>query len=136
MSAGKSTYDLVCKANGCQFLRRGIESKRDASRHAGSHAGIGGHDVAIVERVGLSKEIRVKDRIKLKGEEIARYREACALAGWDVNLEAIRTVVRIDDFGTGGRPRLFVEGPPFAFYPSDVTLAWDSEDKRREGLGL
>jgi hypothetical protein len=120
------------------FKRLGIETKSDAKRHASSHSGIGGkaHEVVIAEKEALSNAVRKGDRIKLKEDAILPYREACKAAGWDVNLEAVRTVQRIDTFGTGGRERLFVEGPPFAFYKSDVQLAWNSDQERREALGL
>lgn len=134
-----SRWDIRCKADRCPFVRKGIESKQDAKRHAASHTRTCGanHDVGLDEVKPLSSTVRKGDRIKLKEDAIPGYRQACVAAGWtDVDLGKIRTVERIDEFGTGGRPRLFFEGPPFAFYPSDVQLAWNSDDERRKGLGL
>ena len=120
------------------FARNEIALKSDAKRHAKAHSDIGGasHVVNVFEKESLSNAVRVGDLIRLKDDKRMPYFEACKAAGWDVNLEAIRKVTRIDHFGTGGRERLFVEGPPFAFYPSDVTLAWNNDEERRKGLGL
>lgn len=133
-SASGTTFDLVCKT--CGKERRKIASKKDAQRHSANHAG-GQHDVSIVERVPLSTTVRIGDRVRLKPEAVKRYEADCKAAGWDdVNLESVRVVTRKDAFGTGGRVRLFIEGPPFALYPSDVLLAWNDDDERRKALGL
>lgn len=134
-----SRWDIRCGAPRCPFARKRIDSKSDAKRHAAAHERTCGalHKVALEEVKPLSNTVRVGDRIRLKESATGEYRAACLKAGWEgVDLGAIRTVERIDQFGTGGRPRLFFEGPPFAFYPSDVQLAWNSDDERRQGLGL
>jgi hypothetical protein len=83
----------------------------------------------------LPTNIFVGDKVKLKPERIPAYREACRLAGWhDVDFYAIRVVIRDDDGGPGRRQRLFVQGPPHAFFPGDVVLAWNSDDERRVEL--
>jgi hypothetical protein len=131
---GKSTFDLVCKT--CGKSKNGLGSKKEAERHSAAHAG-GQHQVEIKERVPLSPTVRIGDRIKLKPDAVKEYQKACVAAGWtDVDLEAVRVVTHKDAHGTGARPRLFFEGRPFAFYPGDVVLAWNSDDERRKALGL
>lgn len=130
-----SLWNIACDK--CQFHSDDIDTKSTAKRHAAAHEGIGnGHKVAIKEQTQLSKTVRKGDRIKLKQSKRREYEQACKAAGYDANLDAVHVVNRIDSFGTGGRDRLFVDAPPFAFYPSDVELAWNSDKERRAGLGL
>lgn len=79
------------------------------------------------EAYPLSKEILVGDRIRLKPNKGIAYR-----AAYDFDESAIRTVTRADTVSHGDR--LWVDGPPFMFWPSDVELAWNSDDARRAGL--
>lgn len=132
----KSLWSISC--NRCHFQRDEIATKADAKRHAIAHEGIGvGHSVAVVERPPLSKTVRKGDRVRLKEEARADYSEACKLVGYDTDsLTKVHEVTRIDNWGTGGRPRLFIAAPPYAFYPSDVELAWNSDKERRQGLGI
>lgn len=131
-----SRWDIKCGM--CKFARHKIASKNDAKRHANSHSRTCGaeHVVKLEEVKPLSNVVRVGDRIRLKESAVSEYKKACNAAGWDCDLMKVRVVERIDKFGTGGRNRLFFEGPPFAFYPSDVQLAWNNDDERREWLGL
>jgi hypothetical protein len=131
-----STYSIKCSR--CAFFRDDISVKSDAKRHASAHEGIGaGHKVEVKEQEPLSKTVRKGDRIRLKESARAEYAKACEVAGYELrHLFDVHQVTRIDHFGTGGRPRLFIEAPPYAFYPSDVELAWNSDKERREGLGL
>ena len=133
---GRSTWVIECGK--CQFRRDEIATKSDAKRHAAAHEGIGaGHTVALKEQEPLSKTVRKGDRIRLKEAARAEYAKACEVAGYELrHLSDVHQVTRIDHFGTGGRPRLFIEAPPYALYPSDVELAWNSDKERREGLGL
>ncbi len=48
--ATAAKWDLVCRNNGCQFLREGL-TKKKANMEATSHANAYGHDVAMVEAV-------------------------------------------------------------------------------------
>lgn len=61
------------------------------------------------------------------------YRLECAKAGWTFDSRAARIVTRIE--GDGDR-RIFVDGVPYCFWPSDVVLAWNSDAERRKALGL
>lgn len=76
----------------------------------------------------------VGDRIRLRPERMKAYAEACEQAGYDVDLYAIRTVTRTDPWARGGGRRLFVDGPPHCFLPTDVNLAWNTDGERREAL--
>jgi hypothetical protein len=138
MGKGKSSWWIKCTHRGCLFQRDEIALKSDAKRHATAHTDIGGpsHVVDVLERESLPTTVRVGDKIKLKEDAILDYKTACDLAGYDVDLRAVREVIRTDPFGTGGRTRLYVDGPPFMFYPSDVQLAWSNDKERREALGL
>lgn len=131
-----STWTIKC--NSCQFSRDNIAVKSDAKRHATAHEGIGaGHKVEVKEQAPLSKTVRKGDRIKLKEDKFREYADACRAAGYKTDpLLDVHVVMRIDQYGTGGRQRLFVDAPPFAFYPGDVELAWNSDKERRAGLGL
>lgn len=131
-----STYSIKC--NRCAFSRDDIKVKSEAKRHAAAHEDIGaGHKVELKEQEPLSRTVRKGDRIKLKESAVSEYTMACLAAGYDVvGLVQVHEVKRIDTYGTGGRPRLFIDAPPYAFYPSDVELAWNSDKERREGLGL
>jgi hypothetical protein len=82
----------------------------------------------------LPPQPQVGDRIRLKEEKVFEYTQACEAAGWTLDLNAIRIVIREDKFNPGGGRRLFVEGPPFAFASMDVQLAWNTEDERRREL--
>jgi len=86
------------------------------------------------ERPELPRQAQVGDRIRLKPELISRYAAACKQAGYDCDLYAIRTVIREDKFAPGGGRRLFVDGAPHCFGSSEVMLAWNTEDERREEL--
>lgn len=138
MGSAKSTWAIRCRFAGCMFRRIDIALKSDAKRHAKAHTDIGGaaHEVTLTEQKPLPSTPRVGDRIKLKAERIPDYRDACKLAGYEVNYEAVHEVIRTDDFDTGGRKRLFISVPPFAFYSADVVLAWHSDAERRKALGL
>ena len=86
-------------------------------------------------QVDLPRQAQVGDRIRLKPERMVEYAAAIKKAGWgDVNLYAVRTVTRKDNFSPGGGARLFVEGPPHCFGATDVILAWNSDLERREFL--
>ena len=74
------------------------------------------------------------DRVKLKAERITAYQRASKLAGYEFDAYAIREVTRVDPWASGGGSRLHVEGPPHMFRPSDVALAWNTEDERKEML--
>lgn len=131
----KSLWKISC--NRCAFQRDEIAVKSDAKRHAKAHEDIGvGHSVAVVEQTALSKVVRKGDRVRLKESKRREYQEACKAAGYEADVDAVHVVTRIDPFGTGGRDRLFIAAPPYAFYPSDVELAWSSDKERREGLGI
>ena len=87
------------------------------------------------EKPDLPKPPQIGDHIRLKPERIDQYRKACKQAGYeDVDFYAIRVVTREDKFAPGGGRRLFVDGAPHCFLPSDVILAWNTEDERREEL--
>lgn len=86
------------------------------------------------ERPELPKQPQVGDRIRLKPERMPAYGAACKLAGYDFDMYAIRVVTREDKFNPGGGRRLFVSGQPHCFASSDVNLAWNTEDERREEL--
>lgn len=76
----------------------------------------------------------VGDRIKLKEEVHYRWTCETKACGWNLDPYAIREVIREDGFGPGGSRRLFVDGPPYAYSPQDVKLAWNSDQERREAL--
>lgn len=82
----------------------------------------------------LPKQAQVGDRIRLKDERVFEYAQACEQAGYSADLRAIRVVTREDKYAPGGGRRLFFEGPPFCFTAGDVTLAWNTEQERREAL--
>lgn len=85
-------------------------------------------------QVDLPKHPQNGDRIRLKPERMKAYDEAMALAGWNYDRYQVRTVIRQDRFASGGGRRLFVDGPPFCFGGTDVILAWNTEQERREFL--
>ena len=84
----------------------------------------------------LPAAIQPGDKIKLRPDVNMRraFVSDCRKAGWDVDPDAIRVVVRQDKYNPGGGKRLFVEGPPFAYSSQMVCLAWNSETERREFL--
>ena len=85
-------------------------------------------------RPDLPHQAQVGDRIRLKPERMQEYNDACKLAGYEYDPYAIRLVTREDKYNPGGGRRLFVDGPPHCFSASDVNLAWNTEDERREEL--
>ena len=85
-------------------------------------------------KIDLPRHPQNGDRIRLKPERMKAYDEAMALAGWDYDRYAVRTVIRQDGFAPGGGRLLFVDGPPFCFGGTDVILAWNSDEERREFL--
>ena len=85
-------------------------------------------------RPDLPPQAQVGDRIRLKPERITAYKEACERAGYEFDPYAIRVVIREDKYAPGGGRRLFVEGAPHCFTSTDVKLAWNTEDERREEL--
>jgi len=82
----------------------------------------------------LPSRPQVGDRIKLKPSKALAYRTACEAAGWELNTDAIRVVVRADPYLPGGGRRLFVDGPPTCLSERDVDLAWNNDDERRQAL--
>jgi cell division FtsZ-interacting protein ZapD len=80
------------------------------------------------------RTILVGDRVRVKREHAATMRNLCEQAGWSVNTDQVRQIIREDSFGAGGRRRLFVEGAPHCFDPSTVELAWNSPEERRAAL--
>ena len=84
----------------------------------------------------LPKEIVAGDRIKLRDDPSMRqaFVTDCRKAGWEVDPDAIRIVIRDDKWNPGGGRRLFVEGPPFAYSSQMVCLAWSREQDRRDML--
>lgn len=85
-------------------------------------------------RPELPHQPQVGDRIKIKESHRRALEEDCTKAGWAVDVDAIRTITREDPWNPGGGRRLFVDGPPFAFSSTQVELAWNTEDERREML--
>lgn len=85
-------------------------------------------------RPDLPPQAQVGDRVRLKEDRITPYKEACEKAGYDFDPYAIRVVTREDKYNPGGGRRLFVEGAPHCFASTDVVLAWNTEDERREML--
>lgn len=82
----------------------------------------------------LPAQAVVGDRIRLKAERIRDYEQACKAAMHSFDPYAIRTVTRTDHYAPGGGDRLFVEGAPHCFKRADVSIAWNSEDERKEML--
>lgn len=72
----------------------------------------------------LPRSPQVGDLVRLNGERRVAVTQACNAAGWPIDPFAAREVIRADPFNPGGGRRLFVDGPPFAFTPMQVELAW------------
>ena len=79
----------------------------------------------------LPRSPLVGDKVRVKPERISVLAKACELAGYDVDLYAVLTITKEDPFGPGGGRRLYVEGAPHMFSPSDVILAWDAQCEER-----
>jgi hypothetical protein len=78
---------------------------------------------------------QVGDRIRLKEDWRRLYEEDSARAGFDrFDVAAVRVVTRVDLWGAGGGTRLFVDGPPFAFAPMHVKLAWPGGPQSSERM--
>lgn len=73
---------------------------------------------------GLPRQPLPGDRIVVKESARNQLAQDCKDAGWLIETTQVRVVVRTDPFGPAGSRRLFVDGPPFAFNPRDVQLAW------------
>mgnify|MGYP001565590142 FL=1 len=76
---------------------------------------------------------RVGDKIRLKEKFRLKHRLEAEQAGWVVDPEAVKLVTREDKNQVFGW-RLFFEGVPFCYASSQVELAWNSMEERREGL--
>lgn len=137
-SKGIGKWRIKCSAPDCKFVGGGTVygQKTKAERLSKQHGGWPGHSTTVEEIKALSKTIRVGDRIKLKEECGLAVETDCKKAGWNINRRAIHEVRRIDHFGPGGSTRLVIDVPPFMLRPSDVMLAWNSDDERRAGLGI
>lgn len=87
----------------------------------------------------LPRSPQVGDLIRVREDHRNAIAEACELAGWDVDLERVREVIREDPWAPGGGRRLFVDGPPFAFTALQVQLAWPGGAQclsRREAITM
>lgn len=83
----------------------------------------------------LPRSPQVGDMVRIKESHRNDIVTACRAAGWHVDVDEVRTILREDPFSPGGGRRLFVDGPPFAFTPMQVELAWkdgpQSPDRRK-----
>jgi hypothetical protein len=85
-------------------------------------------------RPDLPHQPQIGDRIRIKEEFSQQLRNDCKAAGWDVDPNEVRVVIRCDEFGPGGSRRLFVDGPPFAFNPAHVDYAWEKQGDERRAM--
>lgn len=85
----------------------------------------------------LPRSPQVGDKVRINPTHRNAIVTACQAAGWDIDVDEVRTVLREDPYCPGGGRRLFVDGPPFAFAAMQVELAWPDgpqSDARRKAI--